>query len=186
MVTFGKLTNKLGASVRRLIINRFYWTMRLHHGLYHQRNFEKPELLLSMPSHKARPRFFCKETTPAPNNAVYVIAAGHRQIAARKADSGWPFSRPGGGMFFAFEIMTLNTIFFATRWPPKNTPPPGCGNNTYREPLGLREGATNRDFQCKKARVWLTPNTCFFAIPRTQYADDSVTLRFESRIKVNI
>jgi hypothetical protein len=50
----------------------------------------------------------------ASNKTVYVIAAGHRQIAARKADSGWPFSRPGGGMFFASEIMTLNTIFFAT------------------------------------------------------------------------
>jgi hypothetical protein len=89
--------------------------MRVHHGLFHQRNFEKPELLVSMPAHEARPRFFSKNTTPAPNNAVYVIAAGHRQIAKSKTNSGWPFSHPDGGMFFAFEIVTPDTLIFATR-----------------------------------------------------------------------
>jgi hypothetical protein len=29
-------------------------------------------------------------------------------------------------------------------------------------PLGLRDVTTNRDLQRTKARVWLTPNTCFF------------------------
>jgi hypothetical protein len=58
---------------------------------------------------------FFMNTTPALNNAVYVIAAGHRQIAESKTYSGWPFSRPGGGMFFAFGIMTADTLIFANR-----------------------------------------------------------------------
>jgi len=33
------------------------------------------------------------------------------------------------------------------------------------EPLGLRDVATSRDSQRTKARVWLTPNTCFFTSP---------------------
>ena len=32
-------------------------------------------------------------------------------------------------------------------------------------PLGLRDKTTNPDIQHTKARVWLTPNTCFFPIP---------------------
>jgi hypothetical protein len=73
--------------------------MRMHHGLFHQRNFENPEFQVSMPPREARPRFFTMKKTPALNNTVYVIAAGHRQIAERKTDSGWPFSSPGNNTY---------------------------------------------------------------------------------------
>jgi len=34
--------------------------------------------------------------------------------------------------------------------------------NFIAGPLGLRDSATGREIQRTKARVWLTPNTCFF------------------------
>jgi len=37
--------------------------------------------------------------------------------------------------------------------------------NFIAGPLGLRDVATSRDSQRTKARVWLTPNTCFFTSP---------------------
>jgi hypothetical protein len=83
---------------------------------YFTREFSKtPAFKVSWPTRKAHPRFFCIETTPAPNSEVYVIDAGHRQIAEIKTDSGWPFFHPDGGMFFAFEIMTPYTLIYVTR-----------------------------------------------------------------------
>ena len=43
--------------------------------------------------------------------------------------------------------------------------PPTLSAHT-RWPLGLRDSATNLYIQRTKARVWLTPNTCFFCQPR--------------------
>jgi len=52
--------------------------------------------------------------------------------------------------------------------------------NQTAGPLGLREVARFRDYQRTKARVWLTPNTCFFANPGQECDIYTVTLRFKT------